>query len=59
MFLASFDRSEVPTHKERVHLILKFRLRVEFRFSRRGVVSLPCEWSWAIRLSAASAGLAE
>jgi hypothetical protein len=28
-FLGSFDRSEVPTLKERVHLLLKFRLRVE------------------------------
>jgi hypothetical protein len=25
-----------------------------FRFLRLGVVSLPCEWSWAIRLFAAS-----
>jgi hypothetical protein len=25
-----------------------------FRFSRLGVVSLPCEWSWAIRLQAAT-----
>jgi predicted phosphohydrolase len=25
-----------------------------FRFSRLGVVSLPCRWSWAIRLSAAN-----
>jgi hypothetical protein len=27
--LVSFDRSEVPTHKERVHLLLKYRFRVE------------------------------
>jgi hypothetical protein len=30
MFLGSFDRSEVPAHKERAHLLLKFRFRVEF-----------------------------
>jgi hypothetical protein len=30
-FLVSFDRSEVSTHKEWVHLLLKFRFRVEFR----------------------------
>jgi hypothetical protein len=29
-FLVSFDRSDVSTHKERVHLLLKFRFRVEF-----------------------------
>jgi hypothetical protein len=29
-FLVSFDRSEVPTHQERFHLLLKFRFRVEF-----------------------------
>jgi hypothetical protein len=30
--LVAFDRSEVEvsTHKERVHLLLKFRFRVEF-----------------------------
>jgi hypothetical protein len=31
---------------------ISFSFRI-FRFSRLGVVSLPCEWSWAIRLSAA------
>jgi hypothetical protein len=30
MFLVSFDRDEVPTHKERVHLLLKFCYCVEF-----------------------------
>jgi hypothetical protein len=49
-FLGSFNRSEVCIHAERVRLLLKFRFRVEF-FDF--VVSLPCEWSWAIRLSAA------
>jgi hypothetical protein len=40
MFLVSFDRSEVPTHKERVHLLMKFRFRVEFfDFARLGIVS--------------------
>jgi hypothetical protein len=29
-FLVSFDSSEVPTHKERVHLLLKFCLCVEY-----------------------------
>jgi hypothetical protein len=52
-FLVSFDRSEVSTRVDRVHFSLKFRFRVEFfLFSRLGVVSLLCEWSWAIRLSA-------
>jgi hypothetical protein len=51
MFLMQFDRSEVSKHKEQVHLLLTFRFRAEFfRFSRLGLVSLPCEWSWAIRL---------
>jgi hypothetical protein len=37
-------------------LLLKLRFRVEFfRFLCLGVVSLPWEWSWAIRLSAAPA----
>jgi hypothetical protein len=41
MFLVSFDRSEVPTHKERACLLLKLCFRVDFfRFSRLGVVSL-------------------
>jgi hypothetical protein len=43
-FLVSFDRSEVSTHKERVHLLFKFRFHVKF-FDFR---------VWAIRLSAAS-----
>jgi hypothetical protein len=30
MFFGSFERSEVPTHKERVQLLLKFRFREEF-----------------------------
>jgi hypothetical protein len=30
MFFVSFDRAEVPTHKKRVHLLLKFRFYVEF-----------------------------
>jgi citrate lyase synthetase len=29
-FLVSFNRSEVPTYNERVHLLLKFRFRVKF-----------------------------
>jgi hypothetical protein len=29
-FLVLIDRSEVPTHKERVRLHLKFQFRVEF-----------------------------
>jgi hypothetical protein len=29
-FLVSFDRSEVPTNKERVHLLLKFRFMSKF-----------------------------
>jgi hypothetical protein len=29
-FLVSFDRSEVSTQKEQVHLLLKFRFRVKF-----------------------------
>jgi hypothetical protein len=29
-FFMSFERSEVPKHKERVHLLLIFRFRVEF-----------------------------
>jgi hypothetical protein len=35
MFLVSLDRSEVPTHTERVRLLLKFRFRV--KFSHHGV----------------------
>jgi hypothetical protein len=30
MFLVSLDRTEVSTHKEKVHLLLKFCFRVEF-----------------------------
>jgi hypothetical protein len=45
VFFVSFDSSEVPTHTEHVHLL--------FRFSHLSVASLLCEWSWAIRLSAA------
>jgi hypothetical protein len=53
IFLVSLYRYEVSKHKERVHLLLTFRFCVEFfRFSRLSVVSLPCEWSWAIRLYA-------
>jgi hypothetical protein len=48
-FSVSFDRSEVPTHTGRVRLLLKLEItswcRI-FRFSRLGVVSLPCEWGW-------------
>jgi hypothetical protein len=36
MFLVPFDRSEVLTHKEQVHLLLKLQFRFEFfdfRFS--------------------------
>jgi hypothetical protein len=53
-FLVSFDSSEVPTPTEFVHLLLTilFSCRI-FGFLRFGAVSLPCEWSWAIRLSAA------
>jgi hypothetical protein len=29
-FLVSSDGSEVPTQKDRVHFLLKFRFRVEF-----------------------------
>jgi hypothetical protein len=29
-FLVSFKRSEVPTHKERIRLLLKLRFCVEF-----------------------------
>jgi hypothetical protein len=53
-FLVSIDRSEVPTHTKRVRLLLKFWFRVEFFDVRLGVVSLPCEWSWAIRLPTAT-----
>jgi hypothetical protein len=53
--LVSIDRSEVPTHTKRVRLLFKISISCRiFRFSRFGVVSLPCEWSWAIRLSAAT-----
>jgi hypothetical protein len=34
MFLVSFDSSEVPTPTELVHLLFKFRFRVEFFDSR-------------------------
>jgi hypothetical protein len=42
-FLVSFDRSEVSTHKEWVHLILKFRFR--FTTKSRGPIPLskPCK----------------
>jgi hypothetical protein len=33
---------------------LTFRFRVEFFYFSMGIVSLPCEWSWVIRLSAAT-----
>jgi hypothetical protein len=29
-FLVSFDRSDIPTHQERVLLLLKVRFRIEF-----------------------------
>jgi hypothetical protein len=32
MFLMSFDRFEVPTHTENVHLLLKLRFCVDFFF---------------------------
>jgi hypothetical protein len=51
-FLVSIDRSEVPAHKKRVRLLISFSCRI-FDFLLLGVVSLPCEWSWANRLSAA------
>jgi hypothetical protein len=35
-------------------VLLNLRFRVEFfDFRASGVVTLPCEWSWTIRLSAA------
>jgi hypothetical protein len=43
MFLVSFERSEeVPTPKERAHLLLKFRFRVEFSIfaSRRSELTV-------------------
>jgi hypothetical protein len=33
----SFDRSEVPTNKERVHLLLKFRFAYQIFSFARGV----------------------
>jgi hypothetical protein len=54
-FLVSFDRSEVCTHVESLRLLLKNLFHVDlFLFLRLGVVSYACEWSWAIRISAAS-----
>jgi hypothetical protein len=53
-FLVSIESSEDPTPYGAVHLILKFSFHVKFfRFSRLSVVSLPCEWSLAIRPFAA------
>jgi hypothetical protein len=54
-FLVSFDRPDISKHQERVLLLLKssFSYR-NFRFSFQAVVSLLCEWSWAIRISAAN-----
>jgi hypothetical protein len=50
----AFDSSYIP-----VYGIGSFAFKISiscrmFRFPRLGVVSLPCEWSWAIRLSAAT-----
>jgi hypothetical protein len=42
MLFVSFYRSEVSTHKERVHLFLKFRFRVEFFDFRSCAHSLMC-----------------
>jgi hypothetical protein len=55
-FLVSFDRSEVPTHTDGVgSFAFKISILCQiFRFSCLGVVSLPCECSWAIKLSAAT-----
>jgi hypothetical protein len=51
----SFDRSDISTHQEWVLLLLKVHFRVEFfDFLCLGIVSLHCEWSWALRCSAAS-----
>jgi hypothetical protein len=42
MFLVPLDRSEAPTPYQAVHLLLKFRFRVEFSIfaSRRGELTL-------------------
>jgi hypothetical protein len=43
----SFHGSEVSTHKEWVHLLLNFRVRVEFfnfRFSAKRVNSVSGDW---------------
>jgi hypothetical protein len=52
-FLVSFNRFEVPTHMEWALLLLQFRL-AKVSILHLGVVSLLCEWSWDIRLSAAT-----
>jgi hypothetical protein len=54
-FLVSFDRSDISTHQERVLLLFKSSFSCQiFRFSCLGVVSLHCEWSWALSLYAAT-----
>jgi hypothetical protein len=54
-FLVSFNRSDISTHQEQVLLLFKVRFRIKFfDFRVRAVVSLLCEWRWAIRISAAT-----
>jgi hypothetical protein len=54
-FLVLFDNSEVCTHTRSVSFAFRISVKCKiFRFSRLGVVSLPCEWSWAMRLSVTS-----
>jgi hypothetical protein len=48
MFLVSFDSSEVPSFAFKISFLCQI-----FKFSCLCRVSLPCEWSWAIRLSTA------
>jgi hypothetical protein len=55
-FLVSYDRSEVERTCG-VYLFIWFKTSISGQilwFSRLGVVSLPCEFSWAIRLSVAT-----
>jgi hypothetical protein len=54
-FFVSIDRSDVatPYGAGSFDFKISFSCRI-FRFSRLGVGSLLCEWSWTIRLSAAS-----
>jgi hypothetical protein len=58
-FWHSFERSEVCTNAKRVCSLFKILMScwIFYIFASRRIVCLPCEWRWAIRLSAAYANV--